>query len=380
MSRFIQLHILTSYPPANLNRDDLGRPKTAVLGATTRLRVSSQCLKRTWRTSDVFEAALAGNVGIRTKEMGVKINEALTTGRKLADILAGNGTAPAAAPLAPKAAKAAAQAIAAVFGKLKSAGKEEKEATAEGMTDLKIEQLAHFSPEEVEAIESVIAGVRDSGKAPEAKELEKLLGRSARAVDIAMFGRMLADKPKFNVEAAVQVAHAVSVQKVTVEEDYFTAVDDLNRGDEGMGAGHLGVNEFAAGVFYLYLCVNRDLLEANLGGDADLAGRALRALAEAAVKVAPAGKQASFASRAFASYVLAEKGAEQPRSLSVAFLKPIGGEDILGKAIESLEGTRQRMDDVYGPCAECHYAMDAHNGAGPNSGGTFKGLLDFIGG
>ena len=73
MSTFIQLHLLTSYPPANLNRDDLGRPKTAVMGGVQRLRVSSQSLKRAWRTSDVFEEALKGHVGIRTKEMGVKI-------------------------------------------------------------------------------------------------------------------------------------------------------------------------------------------------------------------------------------------------------------------------------------------------------------------
>ena len=73
MSRFVQIHLLTSYPPANLNRDDLGRPKTAMMGGEPRLRVSSQSLKRAWRTSDVFESALKGHIGIRTKEMGVQI-------------------------------------------------------------------------------------------------------------------------------------------------------------------------------------------------------------------------------------------------------------------------------------------------------------------
>ena len=62
MSTFIQLHLLTSYPPSNLNRDDLGRPKTAIMGGKTRLRVSSQSLKRAWRTSDLFESALAGHM------------------------------------------------------------------------------------------------------------------------------------------------------------------------------------------------------------------------------------------------------------------------------------------------------------------------------
>ena len=78
MIRFVQLHLLTSYPPANLNRDDLGRPKTAVMGGETRLRVSSQSLKRAWRTSDLFKAALADHVGVRTKEMGNEILKALT--------------------------------------------------------------------------------------------------------------------------------------------------------------------------------------------------------------------------------------------------------------------------------------------------------------
>ena len=75
MSRFIQLHLLTAYPPANLNRDDQGSPKTAKMGGYDRLRVSSQCLKRTWRTSDIFKHAMADHIGTRTKEMGLKIYE-----------------------------------------------------------------------------------------------------------------------------------------------------------------------------------------------------------------------------------------------------------------------------------------------------------------
>ena len=70
MNRFIQLHLLTSYPPSNLNRDDLGRPKTAIMGGVNRLRISSQSLKRAWRTSDVFKEKLSNNIGTRTKEMG----------------------------------------------------------------------------------------------------------------------------------------------------------------------------------------------------------------------------------------------------------------------------------------------------------------------
>ena len=77
MSRFIQLHLLTSYPPSNLNRDDLGRPKTAMMGGEPRLRISSQSLKRAWRTSDIFKTALENHIGTRTKKMGREIFERL---------------------------------------------------------------------------------------------------------------------------------------------------------------------------------------------------------------------------------------------------------------------------------------------------------------
>jgi len=124
MSQFIQLHILTNYAPANLNRDDLGRPKTAKMGGVDRLRISSQSLKRAWRTSDIFEETLKGYIGKRTKLFGVELYKYLI-GKVVSE---GN-------------AKKWAQAIASQFGKLK--GDKEKP-----LADLEIEQLAHISPEE----------------------------------------------------------------------------------------------------------------------------------------------------------------------------------------------------------------------------------------
>lgn len=323
MSTFIQLHLLTSYPPSNLNRDDLGRPKTAVMGGKTRLRVSSQSLKRAWRTSELFSEAMKGHVGTRTKAMGTEVYNALRE-KGVAD---GN-------------AKSWAKQIAEVFGKCKKA------TAANPLEELEIEQLAHFSPEEKTSIFALADRLATGTAAPTATDLA-LLQKKHTAADIAMFGRMLASSPAFNTEAAVQVAHAITVHDVAVEDDYFTAVDDLNSGEEDLGAAHIGENEFAAGLFYLYLCINRDLLVENLGGDQDLANKALAALVEAAAKVAPNGKQNSFASRAYASYLLAEKGEQQPRSLSVAFLKPVRGEDILGKAITEIETKRAAMGKVY---------------------------------
>lgn len=184
-------------------------------------------------------------------------------------------------------------------------------------------------------------------------------------MDVAMFGRMLANATKYNVEASVQVAHAVTVHEVAVEDDYFTAVDDLNKGDDDAGAAHLGETEFASGLFYTYVCIDKTLLKKNLGNDDALANVAIKALVEAATKVAPTGKQNSFASRAYASYLLAEKGAQQPRSLSVAYLGAVrDSKDLLGAAIKSLNDTRKKMDTVYGKCWDAEEVMDAHAGTG----------------
>ncbi len=364
MSEFIQLHMLVSYPPSNLNRDDLGRPKTAMMGGAQRLRVSSQSLKRAWRTSDVFADALAGHLGVRTKEMGTLVHRSLTSGVSLAKILRGTKDAPATfKPVAEEKARKWASEIAGTFGKLKS-----------GEGALEIEQLAHFSPEEIAAIDALILKLATTGSDPDEND-KKLLVERHTAADIAMFGRMLAASPIYNTEAAVQVSHAVTVHTVAVEDDYFTAVDDLNRGDEGMGAGHLGETEFASGLFYLYVCVNRDLLRENLGGDEALTASALRALVEAAATVAPTGKQNSFASRAYASYLLAEKGSRQPRSLSVAYLKPLQDADLLGSAISALKDTRDKMDAVYGKCSDGWCDMNAYAGEG-----TLQEVLDFVAG
>lgn len=355
MSRFIQLHLLTSYPPANLNRDDLGRPKTAVMGGVPRLRVSSQSLKRAWRTSEVFSEALKGHVGTRTKAMGVEVFKALKA-KGIVDKKAIDWT----------------KSIAGVFGKLKTLSKKEKEGLkelgdedrlAKSMTELEIEQLAHFSPEELSEIDSLVDKIASAGEGPSDDELE-LLRKQHTAADIALFGRMLASSPAYNTEAAAQVAHAVSVHRVTVEDDFFTAVDDLNSGDEDLGAGHMGETEFAAGLFYLYACIDRELLKENLGGDQSLCDRTLGALIECAATISPTGKQNSFASRARASYLLCEKGDQQPRSLSVAFLKPVAGSDLLSDAIKSLEGTMDKMDKVYGVCADVRCTMNATSGEG----------------
>ncbi len=341
MTDFLQLHLLTVYGPSNLNRDDTGRPKSAVFGGVPRLRVSSQSLKRAWRESDVFAGRLDERLGKRTQRLGADLLDRLREGG-----------------MDDARALEIARLIAGVFGKIKpEKSRNESERTF-------IEQLAFISPSERERafalVERALAG---EDIAPRA---EDLLLRADSAADIAMFGRMLAEDPAFNREAAVQVAHAITTHRAVAEDDYYTALDDLKARDEpeDAGAGFLGVQEFGAGVFYLYVCIDRGQLLANLDGDEEVHRGSQVALIEAAATVSPRGKQASFASRAYASYLLAEKGAGPTRSLAAAFLKPVQGEDIGHASVEALESFRDRMDAAYGVQAVERCLMDVQAGQG----------------
>lgn len=342
MSRFIQLHVLTSYPASNLNRDDLGRPKTVRLPNGERLRISSQSLKRAWRCSEAFQQALAGNLGTRTKEVGKYVYLALTEGATFLETLRDQNAAGTLTKLPAGKAKNISRAIGGVFGVMQT------EDAQDSWRPFKSEQLAHLSPAELESVDALVEQCRASGNVPDGEAL-KLLRKDAAAVDIALFGRMLAANPECNVEAAAQVAHAMTVHNAVVEDDFFTAVDDLNRTDSG--AGHMGVAEFGAGLFYLYLCIDRELLVENLGGNEELAARALDALTRAVCTVSPTGKQNSFASRAVASFCLAEKGDAQPRTLAEAFMRKLPDNengDVLAAAIEALESKRETFNRIMG--------------------------------
>ena len=342
MSRFLQLHLLTFYPPANLNRDDTGRPKTAMVGGAMRLRLSSQSLKRAWRMSDDFKAALDGHRGERTQRFGDVIRQHLIDGGT--DALH---------------ATAIARQIMPVFGKPKAESDPNPTHT---------EQLVFISPEERFAA----LAMADRAAAGEAIEPipASLLRRKDSAADIAMFGRMLADNPDYSREAAVQVAHAITTHKVAIEDDYYTAVDDLKTTAEDAGAGFLGESGFAAGLFYLYICVDTALLKRNMADDR-LAATALTALIRAAATVAPTGKQATFASRARAHYIMAEAGDQTPRTLAAAFLAPITGTNPMELSVAELRRLRDAMDTAYGACADRRVELEV---GGP---GTLDEVIAF---
>lgn len=352
MTTFLQLHLLTSYPASNLNRDDTGRPKTVEFGGVQRLRVSSQSLKRAWRSSSVFRDKLVGRVGDRTQRVGLKVQEYLVSKGMNSDE-----------------ALATARTIANLFGKLVDESDDNPSF---------IKQLAFVSPDEWNrAIALADRALSGEEIKPTASDV---LNRVDGAADIGMFGRMLADDPAFNRDAAVQVAHAMTTHGTVTEDDYYVAVDDLkdSADREDSGTSFIGVQEFGSGLFYIYICIDTNLLTANLGGDKTLAGDAVAALIECAATVSPRGKQTSFASRARASYALIERGAQQPRTLASAFLKPVGKHeadgDLLQASHDRLQTLCANLDTAYGRCADGRRVMYVN---GATVEGSLSDILEF---
>lgn len=343
MSRFVQIHLLTHYPPSNPNRDDLGRPKTAIVGGMQRQRISSQAMKRALRTSTVFVEALAGNTGERTQRLGEVLRDHLMAG----------GADEAAAT-------AAARTVAAAFGKLKKDGAQ-------------TEQLAFVSPQEkaraLQLAEKALAGE----KLPEKDLAREVLQRADGAVDIAMFGRMLADNPDYNREAAVQVSHALTTNAVIIEDDYYTAVDDLKRADEDAGAGFVGEAGFGSGVYYLHVCINVELLKRNLDGDAKLARRGVESLVKALGQAVPSGKINSFSNHVRPEFMLVERGDGQPLNLFSAFETPVSGPGLMEGSVTRLTARRKAFSESYGQW----WDDDLHLRVGEEGAATLEALAAF---
>jgi len=340
MTTFLQLHVLTTYAASNLNRDDTGRPKTLSFGGVDRLRVSSQSLKRAFRTSDVFAEATAGAHGTRSN----------TFTDALVALLRKRGVPDADIP----------GRVSAIVEKDKL-GKPKKDNIAH------TEQLVHLGPEELARLDALADRLVAGDEFADKEAL--VLVQKPRAADIALFGRMLADNPLYNVEAAAQVAHAFTTHRVSVEDDFYTAVDDLKSANReaDRGAGFIGVAEYGAGIFYLYVCLDADQLVRNLSGEKKLASVAAEAFVEAIATVSPKGKQNSFASRAYASFALGELGSRSPRSLAAAFVKPVGADgenDFDGASKKKLTDLRGSFDKVYGQCWNKELVMDVAAGQG----------------
>ncbi len=370
--KYLQLHIVMSYGPSILNRDDQGRHKTAVVGGVERLRYSSQCAKRAWRTSDLFRTTVDEHVGTRTRYLYKGVLKHLTD-----------------AGVAEARAKDVAFEIAALWAKAKEkAGDEPEEgqAAASEPADTKTSEptkadnnkgkkkrksakapatdptqvLFLFSDSEwTKALQ--VATRRARGEMTELKLSDFLSDSDTTAVDIALWGRMLAQNHDYTVTASCSVSHAITTHKAIVEDDYFSACDDRAdlSGDGGAGASHIDSKSFGAGVYYQYVCLDRQQLLERLGGVVALANLAITGLIKVATQVTPSAGQTTHAHGTRAAYVLAEVGDEQPRSLAAAFTRPVRGGDALTATVEALSTWRAKLDQLDGNCWAREAVRDA---------------------
>ena len=261
---FVELHILQSFGPSNLNRDEDGNPKDCEFGGVRRARISSQCLKRAIRRNPSFARLTGVPNGMRTKRMADQIRIRLeATGMEREPAL----------NLSNEFAKA-------------YAGKTEK--AKDGGSEV-TNVLIYLAPKE---LDSIAAGLQTSRPVADlAVELAKAAKNRTSAPDIALFGRMLADSPITNIDGAVQVAHGISTHRVDTEYDFFTAVDDLKPSDDP-GAGMMGSIGYNAACYYRYARLDWTLLLKNLD-DRDLALRTVAGFLQASIDANPTGMQNS---------------------------------------------------------------------------------------
>jgi len=306
---FLELHILQNFAPANLNRDDTGAPKDCHFGGYRRARISSQCVKRSVRKHPAFQEAVyrnAGDLGVRTKRLVARLKKLLEEDKGLETGVA----------------ESLAHTVVKLLG-FKTA-KEDKTQYLLYLGEKDIQEMAARAVEYADVLQSKKEKDIPKDVVKTFKALvDKKKKHGAYAADIALFGRMIADDKEMNVDASCQIAQAISTNKVEMEMDYYTAVDDLLPEDQP-GSDMIGVVEYNSSCFYRYACVDCGKLEENLGQDADLALGVLQGFVEASVKAVPTGKQNSMAAHNPPSYVrLVLRKDGFPWSLANAFQDPI---------------------------------------------------------
>jgi len=328
MSTVLDLHVLQTVPPSNLNRDDTGSPKTAVYGGVRRARVSSQAWKRAMRQA--FNGLLdADDLGDRTK--------------RVVELVA--------AEIAAKAPELTEQSVALAEGlwvalKVKVAGPKSKK--GEDTEAPQAGYLLFLSRHQVRNLAALVIQTTRAGGVLDAKEARRRAD-TEHSIDIALFGRMVAEMTDINVDACAQVAHALSVHAVDNEFDYFTAVDD-RAPEDNAGAGMIGTVEFNSSTLYRYATLHVDALRAALGDDA-VTERAVAAFVTAFITSMPTGKQNTFANRTLPDAVLAQLRTTQPVNLVGAFETPVEatpGRGRLVLAADRLGAHSAELDRAFG--------------------------------
>lgn len=344
MSLFLDFHLIQNFAPSNLNRDDTGAPKDAIFGGQRRARVSSQCWKRATRlAAGQHELLPEANRGIRTKKLKTLLLERLT----------GRDGEQAAAKIEV--------ALAAAGLKLKDDGK------TEYLLFLGEGEVAAFAALIEQHWDELPVGGDKKGKKdakaslpPEIVKKAKALLDGGKAVDVALFGRMLADLPSVNQDAACQVAHAISTHRVEREFDYFTAVDDRADEDE-TGAGMIGQVEFNSATFYRYAALDVNKLRANLQQDDELSLSAVAAFAEAMVRAIPSGKQNSFAAHNPPEFIGVCLRHATPLNLANAFEKPVApraDKALSAQSVEALAAYEDKLASVYADAGDRWVYLD----------------------
>jgi CRISPR system Cascade subunit CasC len=370
---FVQIHILQSMPPSNLNRDDSGQPKKCIFGGVTRARISSQCLKRNIRLSPYFQHAFGEAVAKRTKYLPRLVAEAVQ----------------AAAGIPASEIDGIKTGIASQFKK--ETKSEEQDGDAETSASDVTPQLVFFQPAFAAKIATLLADLRKKHphaykrfigeKVKLSKEDQKaadeaiqnfrdaaLKAKESLSVDVGLFGRMTTSDIVADVEAACQVAHAISTHETLIESDYFTAMDDLQNQfitsqTQSGGAAFLGSGDtetfFNAAVYYKYLNIDTDGLLKNLGdGDVKKVSRAAGVMVEASALATPTGKQNSFAAHSVPEFVLVEVSQrKQPISYANAFLRPVEGDDLMRASVDSMSDYCGSVGAAFAPAGTKRFLL-----------------------
>ena len=346
-TRFIQIHTLHSYPSSMLNADQNGNAKKISFGGTTRTRISSQCLKRHWRIAK-DEFAVQNIHGITESVRSRNIVERMV--------------------IQPIRDQYSEEVIAAVEDAFNIGVYSKIGTTERGRQPLLmgLPEIEHLR-QRAEAIcvefndnpegASEAAATLFTIKQGEGSNFRAMLESTylPAGLESALFGRMITSDPYANIDAAVHVAHAFTVNSEEKELDYFTVVDDLQKDTEYTGSAHLGYSDLTTGIFYGYVVIDIPQLISNMEAckqadwqtaDRTLASKVIEHLIHLIATVTPGAKVGSTAPYSYADMMLVEIGSHQPRSLANAYREDIQAH--VGPAINALSEYMEKIDHVYG--------------------------------
>ncbi|MEZ4705925.1 MAG: type I-E CRISPR-associated protein Cas7/Cse4/CasC [Caldilineaceae bacterium] len=332
---FLELHMIQNFVPSNLNRDDTGSPKDCEFGGHRRARISSQCLKRSIRTNEVFAETTKVPTSKRTHYLANELTDRLVKRHQ-------------------KSSEQASEIAVSLVGEYaKQMDKKNPEQSAV-LIFISDDEMNMLADKLVDCWDDVTGDdkARKAALGEIVKEAVRLYKDHVAAPDIALFGRMLASEPKLNLEAACQVAHAISTHRVSMEMDYFTAVDDVREENEEAGAGHINTMGFNSSCFYRYARIDWRQLLKNLNHDQTLAQNTVDGFLRSSLTAIPSGKKNATGPFNPPSFVLAVVRTDgMGWNLANAFEKPIFAKrdsSLVGESIAALDAYWGKLEAIYG--------------------------------